>query len=269
MKHDELLDKLTQQLAASAVVEGVYLAGSLATQDQDEFSDVDLGVATANRGPALEAAFALRHEWLRAVGEPLHAIERGWAHCRMIAALYGPARFPPLGLEIDIVFSQLRFVTEQMPHGQYRVLFDRRGRLQPALDRAGSPVPGQMLAEEVAGHLRALPFLAHDARIACRRGDGFQVQALCEEIRKQIFFAAGACHGAQVFGAKRAQRHLSGAERSLLNESYGRSDEDMVNRLARLHLDCAARLPPSFLPADALAQAARALQELLSSNPAG
>jgi predicted nucleotidyltransferase len=263
MNYQKVLDVLVNKLATFPGVEGAFLAGSLANQFQDEFSDIDLGVATKNSAETCSETFALRHHLITVVGEPTHFLERGWEHCKMIAALYGKPQFPPIGLEIDIIFSQLRYVSEQMPYSEYRIVLDRNGKLQPKLAKIGQSKPSQDIEKEIAQHLKWFPFYVHDARKACRRSDGFQVQSLLEEMRKLIFFAAATCHGNQVFGSKRAYRYLSIAERQTVEQSYHRSDENTVAQLARLYLECLAELQLKYPITDNVESAKIALQELL------
>jgi hypothetical protein len=181
----------------------------------------------------------------------------------MIAALYGKSQFPPIGLEIDIIFSQLRYVSEQMPYSEYKIVFDRNGKLQPRLAMIGQSKPSQDIEEEIAQHLKWFPFYVHDARKACRRSDGFQVQSLLEEMRKLIFLAAATCQGDQVFGSKRAYRYLSIAERQTVEQSYHRSDENTVAQLARLYFECLAESQLKYRITDNVESAIIALQELL------
>lgn len=247
MNYQKILDVLTNRLETFPSVEGVFLSGSLANQYQDEFSDIDLGVATKNSAKAFSEIYSLRHQLITVVGQPTHFLERGWGHCKMIATLYGMSQFPSIGFEIDIIFSQLRHVSEQMPYSEYKIVFDRNGKLQPMLARISQPKPSQEIEEGIAQHLKWFPFYIHDARKACRRNDGFQVQSLLEEIRGMIFFAAATRQGEQVFGSKRAYRYLSTAERQTLEESYHRSDENAVAQLARLYLECITELQLNYI----------------------
>ncbi len=263
MNYQEALDVLSNKLATFPSVEGAFLAGSLANQFQDEFSDIDLGVATKNSAEAFSKAFALRHQLIMAVGEPAHFLERGWEHCKMIAVLYGKSQFPPIGLEIDIIFSQLRYVSEQMPYSEYKIVFDRNGKLQPKLAKEDQSKPSQDIEKEIAQHLKWFPFYVHDARKACRRSDGFQVQSLLEEMRKLIFIAAASCQGGQVFGSKRAYRYLSIAQQQTVEQSYHHSDEDTVAQLVRLYLECLVELQLKYQINDNIESAKISLQELL------
>ena len=263
MKWQVGVNAIVAELERASSVEGVFLSGSLVDRHRDAFSDVDLGVASRNGAAAFGETFALRHRLLIAAGGPVHRLERGWDHCRMVAALYGKAEYPPIGLEIDIVFSQLRHVAEQMPYAAYRVLFDRRGKLRSALDGLGTARPQTEIEADVVRDLTWFAFQVHDAVKACRRGDGFQVQSMLEAMRTMVFFAAATRRGERVFGAKRAHRYLSVAERAVLEASYLRSDEGVVARLARLYLGIVTELEPAYRIAHEVEALRAALPELV------
>lgn len=244
-------------------VEGAFLSGSLVNEYEDRFSDVDLGIASEDSAQALEEAYALRHRLLGVAGRPMHCIERGWDHCRLIAALYGRSQFPPVGLEVDLVFSQLQYVGEQMPYAAYQVLLDRRGRLAPLLARVGGTRPDLQVTEELEGHFRSYPFCVHDALKACLRGDAFQAQSLLEEMRRLFFAAAAAQHGQQVYGSKRAYLYLSADERQLVAASYATPTEETVQQLTELYLRCLDELAPRYGLASAVDRFRTLLGELL------
>ncbi len=263
MNYQKILNVLTHRLEAFPSVDGVFLSGSLANQYQDEFSGIDLGVATKNGTKAFREIYSLRHQLIAVVGQPTRFLERGWGHCKMIAILYGKSQFPSIGLEKDIIFCQLRHVSEQIPYSEYKIIFDRNGKLQPMLAKISQPKPSQEIEEEIAQHMKWFPFYIHDARKACRRNDGFQVQSLLEEIRKLIFFTAATRHSGQIYGSKRAICYLSTAERQILEESYHHSDETIVAQLARLYPDCITELQLNYRIADNVENAKITLQELL------
>jgi len=263
VKWQAILTKITTKLEVISGVEGVFLSGSLVNQDQDDFSDIDLGVATKNSARAFDEVCSLRHQLIGNVGQPIQFLEREWGHCQMIAALYGKSQFPPVGLEVDIIFSQLQHVAEQMPWSEYKILFDRSGQLQPALAEVSQPRPNREVEKEIARHLSWFPFYVHDAVKACRREDQFQAQSLLEEIRKLIFFAAAAREGGQVYGAKRASRYLSPSERQHLEQSYRQSDESTVAQLTQIYLACLTELQVTYQIADNVEVLKSILQELL------
>jgi predicted nucleotidyltransferase len=197
-RQHQIVRDIVSLLEDEPSVEGAFLSGSLVNEHEDRFSDVDLGIASGDSAQALKEAHALRHRLLDVAGQPVHWIERGWEHCELIAALYGRSQFPPVGLEVDLVFSQLRHVGEQMPYATCRVLLDRQGRLAPALAQVGGIRPDLEVAGELEGHLRSYPFCVHDALKACLRGDTFQAQSRLEEMRRLFFRRCGPTRAAGV-----------------------------------------------------------------------
>jgi predicted nucleotidyltransferase len=262
MNAQEALDRILSVLIANPCVEGVFLGGSLANQDLDAYSDIDLGVATLNNAKAFAQVYTQRGQLSELAGEPLEVIERGWEHCKMIAALYGKANFPPIGLEIDIIFSPLRYAGEQMPHAPYRILFDRRGKLAPLLQLASQPQPSQDIQAELEQGMRTSLFYLHDAVKACRRNDPFQAQAMLEELRKLIYYAAARQCEAQVFGAKRADRYLNHAQQRIIARSYLENDEQTVHKLIALYLGCLEGLESRYAFGGGLERLRFAWQEL-------
>jgi predicted nucleotidyltransferase len=263
MNWQHLVRAIVGELETVSSVEGAFLSGSLANQHLDDYSDVDLGIASSNSSTALDETFAVRRRLLVITGRPIRLLERSWGHCRMVAALYGKSQFPPIGLEVDLVFSQVRHVAEQMPYAPYRIVFDRNEKLQAALAKMSRSRPVQEMGDEIGRHLTWFPFYAHEANKACRRGDRFQVQSMLEEMRKSIFFAAATRQGQQIFGSKRAYRYLTQADQKLLRESYRRSDENMVANLTRLYVERLSELRSRYRIADDVENLKTVLRELV------
>jgi hypothetical protein len=236
MDQQDVVNRIVQQIETQPAVEGAYLCGSLVNEHRDMFSDVDIGIASRDSAEDLDQVYALREPILAPIGPPVHIIERGWEHCRMVAALYGKTLFQPIGLEVDLVFSQLQHVSEQMPYAQYVVLFDRRGRLTRALDRVGPPRPTEVTAQEIRQHLRACPFVVHDALKAYGRGDVFHFQSLLDELRQGAFCVAAARQGGQAFGSKHAARYLSAEEQQAIEDSYREFSRHTLEHLVGLYL---------------------------------
>src|SRR3990172_7062693 len=117
---ERVVDAIAKVLIREAAVEGVFLSGSLVA-GRDWFSDIDLGVASRNSAEAFRMAWPRRGPIRRGVGPRGRVLERGWGHSRMAALLYGKSLFPPIGLQVDVVFSQIKHVGEQMPYTPHRV----------------------------------------------------------------------------------------------------------------------------------------------------
>jgi hypothetical protein len=242
MDWQKLTDALLEILIQQPPVEGVFLSGSLVNHNRDEFSDMDLGIVSGNGPDAFEQAWGLRFGLMQAWGQPIQYLERGWGNCRMVAALYGKSQFPPMGLELDLVFSRLQDVGEQMPYSQYRVLWDRRGLLGAALGQLPkTPAPEETLTE-LRQHLSWCLFYVHDAKKALGRQDRFHFQSLLEQIRKLIFFAAAQAQGIQMLGAKRAYGYLSEDVRHTLEATYAQFDLASLQALLEEYLVLLGRL---------------------------
>lgn len=238
MKLHEIVATIVKELESVSHIEGVFLSGSLANEHEDQYSDIDLGIATRDNPAAFNEVYAMRHQLLITVGQPIQTLERGWQHCLMVAALYGKSQFPPIGLEIDLIFSQLNHVAEQMPYADYRILFDRDGKLRQMLDETSRSIPGAEIEQELRQHLSWYLFFVYDALKAHERKDSFALQALLEEMRKLIFQAAAARCGLQVYGAKRALKYLSTGEKKVIEKSYRHSTRRSIEKLAALYLVC-------------------------------
>lgn len=257
------LTSIIARLETVSSIEGAFLSGSLINRDQDDFSDIDMGIATKNSIKAFNDTFALRHDLVSTAGNPIHYLERGWEHCKMIAALFSKSQFPTIGLEIDIIFSQLQYVSEQMPYAEYRIVFDRKGKLQSTLAKTSQSKPSKEIEIEILQHLKWFPFYVHDAIKACKRKDEFQVQSQLEEMRKLIFFAAATRQGKQVFGSKRAFHCLSTIEQQVIKQSYRRSDENTVAQLTQLYIELTNELQSKYRIRKNLENAKAAFHELL------
>jgi predicted nucleotidyltransferase len=261
--HRKIIESIVKAIETEESVQGVFLSGSLIDENQDEFSDIGLGIASINSQEALEKSYSLRHAIMEAVGKPIDSLERGWENCKMIAALYGRSQFPPLGLEVDVIFSQLRHVSEQMPYADYEVVFDRSGTLRQALAKLSRRKPKEEVQKEIRLHLAWCPFYVHDALKACERGDSPPFHTLLDEIRKQVFFAAAASRGQQVCGSKRGLRYLSASERLAFESSYHGFNKGTVQKLTDLYVAKLKELEVRYQLGPDVEQFQRTLKELL------
>ena len=240
------IDRIVAHFQDHTSVEGVYLSGSLAGAQRDAFSDIDLGIASRNSPDDFKQVYALHPMIITSIGPPLHFIERGWEHCQMVAALYGKSQFPPVGLEVDLAFSELQHVGEQMPYANYVILFDRDGRLAQALAAVSGPRPRDATRQDIRHHLAGLPFWVHDALKACRRGDSFHFQSQLESIRSAVFLAAAARRGIWLTSSKRAATYLSASERQIVQASYQEFSEHSLIHLVTLYSQCLSEIQAEY-----------------------
>ena len=227
-------------------MEGVFLGGSLATARADECSDVDLGVVAGNTEEECRNVYDLWPSLAQALGEPLVCLERSWENCRMVALLYGRADCPPRGLEVDVIFSRLEHVAEQMPHSPYRVLFDRTGRLADTLARTQTPLGTGEVVDDLRRQMLWFPFYVYDANKGLVRGDSLHVQSLLQQMREAIFFACACRQAAPVYGAKGATAVLSAEERSTVEASYRVEPSQALTMLRGLYFGCLREIPESW-----------------------
>lgn len=261
--HQAIVKTIIDRIETEDCIEGVFLAGSLVDENKDRFSDVDLGIASGNSSRDFDAAYSLRQQIIAAVGHPVNSIERGWEHCRMIAVLYSKTQFPPIGLEVDTVFSELRYVSEQMPYATHEIIFDRSGRLKHELDKMGGKKPKNEAERELKQHLSRYPFYVHDAAKACERGDSALLQSMLDEMRKLVFFAAAVRRDKTVCGSKRGLKYLSAVERSTVESSYYGFNKETVQRITDLYLTTLKDLELRYEIKGEVEQFQKTLQEIL------
>lgn len=237
-QREDALHAIVMMLRGEPAVEGAFLGGSLANEDKDEFSDIDLGVVSCCEEAALDAAWVLREQIIKLIGAPAHIAERTWDHCRMAAVLYPKTQFAPIGLELDLIFSDVQHVGEQMPYNEYQIIYDRAGELNAALDRQTKYFTRTVIERMLAHHLNTFPFYLHDALKAQLRGDGFDVQTQLEAMRKLLYQAAAVREKALLHGSKRAGRYLSPAEQRIVEQTLVHPNRESIKRLTEAYAHC-------------------------------
>jgi hypothetical protein len=186
----------------------------------------------------MQTAWALRERIIKLVGTPAHTAERAWDHCRMVAVLYPKTQFAPIGLELDLIFSDVQHVGEQMPFSEYQIIFDRAGHLNAALDRQTKFYTRAVVERMLAHHLNTFPFLLHDALKAHLRGDAFDLQSQLEGMRKLLYQAAAVREKALLHGSKRASRYLSPAEQHIVDQTLNHPNRENIQRFAEAYSHC-------------------------------
>jgi len=235
---EDALHKIVMLLRIESSIEGAFLGGSLANEDKDEYADIDLGIVTADNDEALLSAWDLRQRILGLVGSPAHSAERSWDHCQMIAVLYPKTQFAPIGLELDLIMSQLQHVGQQMPYSEYQIIFDRAGHLHSALDKQTRFYTRAVIERMLSHHLNTFPFHLHAALKAQLRGDVFDLQTQLEEMRKLLYQAAAVREKALVHGSKRASRYLSPVEQHIVSQTLEQPTREDIQRLAEAYSHC-------------------------------
>jgi hypothetical protein len=235
---EDALHRIVMMLRGEPAIEGAFLGGSLANEDKDEWSDINLGIASAEGVVALDAAWGLRERIIRLVGAPAHIAERNWDHCRKAAVLYPRTQFAPVGLALNVIFSELQHAGEQMPYSEYQIIFDRAGRLHAALDRQTKFYTRAVVERMLAQHLSSFPFLLHEALKAQLRGDAYDLQSQLDAMRKLLYQAAAVREKALLHGSKRASRYLSPVEQHIVDQTFAHPNRESIQRLTEAYAHC-------------------------------
>lgn len=247
MEGNPVIEKIKALMeAASGDIEGAFLYGSIANQHRDAYSDVEIGVLVKNTAVALVNTYGQREALLNAIGQPAHILESNRDHVKVVSALYGKDLFPPVGLEVKLTYGQVRYAQEMLPYSDYVILVDPNGKTAAALEKLRRTRPPEATARELAAQVRTYPFAVQDALKAYEREADFDLQAVLEDLRERIFFAAAARFGGQIERAKRAARFLSAEEHALLAESYQAPTPDTIRRLNDLYAACLDDLKATF-----------------------
>lgn len=235
MENNPVTEAVVKFLAGSQDIEGAFAYGSLVNQRRDAFSDVEIGIVAKNTAAALGNVYKQRDALLNAIGKPADTAESAHDHLKVVSALYGKDAFPPIGLEVKLTFGQLRYAQEMLPYTDYAILLDTNSKLAPALEKLRGTRPPAETERALKEHARWYPFRVQDALKAYQREEDFDLQAVLEDLRERIFFAAAARWGGQIEGAKRAERYLSLDEHQVIAESYQAPTLDTMRRMNDLY----------------------------------
>jgi hypothetical protein len=263
MAENAVLNKLVPVLESSEDLEGVFVFGALANQQRDAFSDVALGIVAKNTAAALAAAYDGHEALLKVLGKPAQVLEDTRDHVKEISALYGKDGFPPVGLEVKLVYGQMRYLQEMLPYTDYEILVDKGGKLAPALEKLSRTRPAEATERALKAQVETYAFAVQDALKAYERESDFDLQAVLEDLRERIFFAAAARFGGQVEGGKRASRYLSAEEHQLIAESYQTPTKDTLRGLNDLYTRYLDDLKTNFSIGDGSAGLKETLKALL------
>ncbi|MBZ0289598.1 MAG: hypothetical protein K8I30_18390, partial [Anaerolineae bacterium] len=220
MDGNPVIAAVVKALESSEDIEGAFVFGSLANQHRDAFSDVEIGIVAKNTAAAFTSLTKASEAILNAVGKPVQVVRDVQKHTEAVSALYGKDAFPPIGLEVRLVFGQMRYLQEMLPYTDYDIIVDKSGKLAAALEKLRRTRPPEETERAIQAQVASYSFVVQDALKAYERESAFDLQAVLEDLRERIFFAAAARFGGQVEGAKRAARYLSAEEHALIAESY-------------------------------------------------
>lgn len=235
MEGNAVTAAVVKALEANEDVEGAFVFGARANTHRDAFSDVEIGIVAKNTAAALNNLTGASETLLSAVGKPVQIVRTVEKHTESASALYGKDTFPPVGLEVRLVFGQMRYLQEMLPYTDTEILLDKSGKLAPALDKLRHTRPTEETERAIKAQVSTYAFAVQDALKAYEREADFDLQAMLEDLRERLFFAAAARFGGQVEGAKRASRFLSAEEHALVAESYQAPTLDTIRKLNELY----------------------------------
>jgi lincosamide nucleotidyltransferase len=134
--YDRLLERLTEAVQDDPRIEGLLLYGSRARGEADAWSDMDVGVVTADS--AADEVVRDRATLIRQVGEPLFLEDFGNpANVHVILAD---------GVAFELI---VRPVGELVEDGPHRLVLDKHGQLAAALSRKAAKGPRAAADEAV------------------------------------------------------------------------------------------------------------------------
>ena len=167
-----VLDRFVAACQADARIAAAFLHGSYASGTADAFSDLDLGLITADE--AYEDFFAGRDAFMRLLGEPLFL--ETFNRPNFVFFIFADGTEGELALGRVSDFSQIN-------RGPYRVLLDKRGVL------AGAVFPGHepTQAEQIENLRRLVYRFWHDLShfiTAMGRGQLWWAHGQLEELRR-------------------------------------------------------------------------------------
>jgi predicted nucleotidyltransferase len=236
MENNPVIQAVVKFLENSEDIEGAFVFGSLVNQHRDAFSDVEIGIVSKNTAAAFNGLYNQHETLLKAIGDTVEVAESSRDHVKIVSALFGREKFPPIGLEVKLNYGQLRYAQEMLPYTDYHILLDKNGKLAPALEKLRGTRPAEETERALKEQVRWYPFRVQDALKAYEREEDFDLQAVLEDLRGRIFFAAAARWGGQIEGAKRAERYLSAEEHQVIAESYQAPTLDTVRSMNDLYV---------------------------------
>lgn len=259
----KIVSIVVEEIAAEAGIAGAFLCGPESSKERDEVADICVGIVSRNTLKDYRKAYGLRENILNAIGQPVHLMETESEHCKRVGVLYGKSQYPPIGLNVELMFSQLKHVAEQAPHGVCRVIFDRDGELEPYLEERPQRQPKDVIEQELKQHLSSYPFYLHEAVRAFGHKDHANAQALTEMMRKAIYYTAAVRAGCYAQGSKQGLNYLAPGEKWILEHSYQALSRKTIEKLTDLYVTCLTQVQAEYQIEQDVEQFRQSLPELL------
>ncbi len=241
MDFSKVVNSVIQQIKDETAVEGVFLFGSAAANKQDDYSDLAIGIATRDNVKDYRKAYGLSEDIFNAIGKRIGLQEQDQEHTHTANALFGKTAYPPLGLKVDLLFSQLKHLADKMPQSSELIAFDRNAGLASLLDKHAKSKSKDDIAAKLKENLNEFPFYLYDAVRAFGRKDHARVQSSAEEMRKAIYHVAAVRAGRSGHGSSgQGLANLAPGEKWVVEHSYQTCTRKTVQKLTELYVACFA-----------------------------
>jgi len=241
----------------------VFLFGSVAAKKNDDYSDIDIGIATKDTIKDYRKAYGLSASIFDAIGRRISLLEEEQEHTRMSSALFGRVEYPPLGLKVDLLFSQMKHLVDKMPHAADFIVFDRSGGLASLVEKHAKSKSKDDIVHKLKENLSEYPFFVYDVVRAFGRKDHARVQSTAEQMRKAIFHVAAVRAGHPMNGRAYGLANLAPGEKWVVEHSYQTCTRKTVEKLTELYVACLADIKSAYHIEDEVNAFEQSLSDLL------
>jgi predicted nucleotidyltransferase len=238
MDVSKVVNTVIEKVKDEPAVEGIFLFGSFASKKQDEFSDIDIGIATRDTVKDYRKAYGMSADIFAAIGHSIGLLDEEQEHTHMVSALYGKSEFPPAGLKVDLLFGQLKHLAEKIPSEPENILLDRSGGLAAWLEKRATTHAHDDIADCLRHSMNAFPFFVFDVARAFSRKDRARAQSTADQMRKAIFRVAAVRAGHGANGGPYGLMDLKPGEKWIVEQTYQVCTRRTVQKLTELYMAC-------------------------------
>ncbi len=239
MDFTKVVNIVAEQIKDDPAVEGVFIFGSIAAKKHDEFSDIDVGIATRDNLKDYRKACGLTESVLSAIGKRIAVSEEDEdEHTHTASALFGKTEYPPMGVKVDLLFSQMKHLGDKTPRSADFIIFDRNGSVASLIEKYAKSKPKDDITGKLKENLNEFPFYLYDALCAFGRKDHARVQSAAEQMRKSIYHVAAVRAGSKGQNSSYGLVNLAPGEKWVVEQSYQTCTRKTVMKLTDLYLSC-------------------------------
>lgn len=231
---EAITNKVKEWLIRQPEIIGIYVAGSFAEGEFDEYADLDIGVVTEDNEAAFEKIWEKRHKALTSIGEPFWHEEVIEPNTKTVMAFFDKTLCPPIGLEVDLCISQLQYVNEQRPFAVYKIIYDPKKLLKNQLKRGSSEEFIKTKVQKLEKKISHYPNFVYDAVKALERGDLFMYQTMLQELRFMIFLCVIIEGNLILFEPKRVIDYMDEKEVQMILDTYKNFNNESIKNIVKL-----------------------------------